>query len=109
MTDYARFQWSKFSEDGRSEQVVVRGDDAVQWAEDIKLAKKQLEQKTIAQKMEEFIDEPDMSKAPMCPIHKKAMRKGKFPGSWYCPTNVNPDRNGEPQWCKAKPDLKSWV
>lgn len=114
MSDTPRFQWSKMSPD-RGEQIVVRGDDYKQWVLDIEGAKQQLpkveEKPMIVQKMEEFVEDPkvDMSKAPICPVHKKPMRKGKFPGSWYCPTNINTDKHGEPIWCKEKPDIKTWV
>jgi len=109
--DQPRFQWSKFSPDGRSEQVVVRGDDEVQWAEDIKKAKAMLPQVAFPNDEGPIATKPEVSqaKAPICPEHKKPMRKGKFPGSWYCPTNINPDKNGTPEWCKAKPVLTEWV
>lgn len=116
MKDYPTYQWSRFSPDGRSEQVVVRGDDAMEMEEQIKIARSWLPKELVKAFPDDEPGKPmaqahDVGepKAPMCPVHKKAMRKGKFPGSWYCPTNVNPDKNGEPQWCKAKPVLTEWV
>jgi hypothetical protein len=114
MKDYPTFQWSRFSPDGRSEQVVVRGDDAAQWAEDIKVAKDVLPKalvkafpddepgKPIAQAKDE-----GESKAPICKVHNKPMRMGKYPGSWFCATPIG-EENGKKIWCKEKPFSPKW-
>ncbi len=106
--DYPRFQYSEFSPDGSKGQIVVRGDDPVQWAEDIKIALKvftKVEPTKMEKAMEEFIDEPkvDMSHAPLCPVHKKPMRQGKYPGTWFCATPIGEDEKGNKIWCKEKP------
>lgn len=105
MSDYSKFQWSLMSGD-RAEQVVIRSDDPVEWAENIKLAKKQMEtMKPVEKKMEEFIEEHkvDTSKVPVCPIHHKPMRMGKFPGSFFCATKLE---NGD--WCKERGKSTKW-
>lgn len=32
-------------------------------------------------------------KAPICPVHKIAMRPSRYSGGWYCPNKV------DGQWC----------
>ena len=107
--DQPRFQWSKFSPDGRSEQVVVRGDDEVQWAEDIKKAKAILPQVAFPNDEGPIATKPEVSqeKAPMCKVHNKPMRMGKYPGSWFCATPVG-EENGKKIWCKEKPFTPKW-
>lgn len=100
MTDYAKYQWSKMSPD-RSEQVVIRSDDPVEWAENIALAKKQLPTPPVVQQA--FPDDSGNMATPapaipVCPIHKKQMTQGKW--GWYCKT---PDPSKPKGWCTYRP------
>jgi hypothetical protein len=103
MSDYAKFQWSMFSPDGRSEQVVVRSDDAVEWAENIDIAKKQLPKVGFPNDSgnQATVGQPE---APTCSVHNKPMRNGPY--GWFCATNTNPDKTGKPMWCKEKPPIE---
>ena len=105
--DYPKFQYSEFSPDGSKGQIVVRGDDAVQWAEDIKIALKVFPKQAFPEDKGPIAVKPevDMSKVPQCPKHHKPFTLGKF--GWYCQSKDDSTPKG---WCVLKPDkAKDWV
>jgi len=93
-----KFQWSKMSPD-RSEQVVVRGDDELEWKKNIETAKGMLPQSKAFPDDTGPLATPQthvQAEVELCPIHKKPFREGKF--GKFCATKM-PDES----WCKEKP------
>jgi hypothetical protein len=97
-TAYPRFQWSKFSPDGRSEQVVVRGDNEEQFTHDIDFAKALLPTVAFPDDIGKNTATPPDKAQEEAPVHhNKPMTKGNW--GWYCKTKL-PDGT----WCKYKPE-----
>ena len=97
MNGTSKFQWSMFSPN-REEQVVVRSDDPVEWAENIEIAKKVLPKVAFPNDTGNTatVGQPE---APTCKAHNKPMRNGKY--GWFCATKLE---NGG--WCKEKPPVE---
>ncbi len=76
-----KYQWSRFLDSGKNEQVVVRCDDFTEFLEAIQLA-----QELLAQRLEAPENEPEPELPPdQCPIHNVTMkeRRSKNGGHWY--------------------------
>lgn len=103
--DYPKYQLTKFSPDGHTEQLVVRADNFEDFKEAVEKGKallpKEHEDKFPNDKIGSPIANPDPSgqaPAPICPKHNKPMTKGKW--GWYCRT---PDTDAPKGWCTYKP------
>lgn len=108
MNDTPRFQWSKMSPD-RSEQVVVRGDDYVQWTQDIKDASVILPKVAFPNDSGNIATPPEKAQeeAPKCGVHGTPMtlkpagvsKAGRaYPAFWSCGM-----KNADGTYCRFKP------
>jgi hypothetical protein len=83
----------------RSEQVVVRSDDEVEWAELIEIAKKQLPKVGFPNDVGAPQATVGQQEPPICKVHNKPFRKGKY--GWFCATKLE-----DGSWCKQHPPVE---